>query len=166
MKTTLLYHGSVSIAEHPLVHVGRKDLDFGQGFYLTEIEQQAISWAHTLQGRSKTRRTAYVNVYEMDDEDTVREEYKWKSFPAYDRDWLDFIVASRRGQMPWKDWDVIDGGIANDSVIDTIDAYISGLINAETALGGLTYHKPNHQVCILNQQIVEKHLRHIRTYTV
>ena len=30
-----LYHGSSAKVEAPLVHLGRTDLDFGQGFYLT-----------------------------------------------------------------------------------------------------------------------------------
>ena len=29
------------IVEHPLVSVGRKNLDFGNGFYLTDLEEQA-----------------------------------------------------------------------------------------------------------------------------
>lgn len=166
MKHKTLYHGSLSIVEHPLVHVGRKDLDFGQGFYLTEIEQQAVSWAHVLQGRRKTEHPAYINVYELKDEEAIRKQYVWKTFSAYDHEWLEFIVASRHGQVPWKDYDVIEGGIANDSVIDTIDAYMSGLITADIALGQLAYRKPNHQICILNQQIVETYLNHIRTETV
>lgn len=166
MKTKTLYHGSTNVVEHPLVHVGRKDLDFGQGFYLTELEAQAVSWAHTLQGRSKQKPSGFVNVYELTDEDAIKEKYLWKTFPAYDREWLEFIVASRRGMMPWKDFDVIEGGIANDSVIDTIDAYMSGLITADIALGQLAYRKPNHQICILKQQIVESHLSYIRTINV
>lgn len=166
INTKLLYHGSLSIVNHPLVHVGRKDLDFGQGFYLTEMEQQAMSWAHALQGRSKVICKAYVNCYELRDENVIKEEYNWKTFPAYDRDWLEFIVASRRGMMPWKGYDVIEGGIANDRVIDTIDAYMSGLINADAALGQLAYHKPNHQICILNQHIVDTFLVYKKTETI
>lgn len=161
-----LYHGSLSIVEHPLVHIGRKDLDFGQGFYLTEIEQQAIAWAHVLQERSKKKPIPYVNVYELKEEATIKAKYVWKTFPTYDREWLEFIVASRRGKMPWKDYDVIEGGIANDSVIDTIDAYMSGLITADIALGQLAYRKPNHQLCILNQQIVDSFLSYVRTDNV
>lgn len=37
----ILYHGSDSIVEKPDVTCGRSDLDFGQGFYLTDIREQA-----------------------------------------------------------------------------------------------------------------------------
>ena len=36
MKITL-YHGSTLSIEHPLAKVGRADLDFGRGFYLTSL---------------------------------------------------------------------------------------------------------------------------------
>ena len=44
----ILLHGSTNIIEHPLVHVGREHLDFGRGFYLTNIEDQASGWAKKL----------------------------------------------------------------------------------------------------------------------
>ena len=33
------------------------------------------------------------------------------SFEAYDRHWLDFIVASRNGEKPWIGYDIIEGGV-------------------------------------------------------
>lgn len=38
-----LYHGSYLKIENPLAGIGRKSLDFGQGFYLTSIRQQGSS---------------------------------------------------------------------------------------------------------------------------
>lgn len=38
-----VYHGSTSIVANPLAAVGRKHLDFGQGFYVTDLEEQAVS---------------------------------------------------------------------------------------------------------------------------
>ena len=40
MEKQILYHGSNVIVEHPLVSIGRKDLDFGPGFYLTPLFEQ------------------------------------------------------------------------------------------------------------------------------
>lgn len=158
----MLYHGSVVCVEHPLTHVGREDLDFGKGFYTTEIKEQAASWARTLRGRTKTQHTAKLNIYKLDTTVVVAKGYSWLRFPEYDSRWLRFIVASRRGQSPWNAYDIIEGGIANDSVIDTIDAYMSGLIDEAAALGRLAYNKPNNQICILNQKIIDDHLDFIR----
>lgn len=40
--------------------------------------------------------------------------------------------------------------------IDTVEAYMTGIMDAKTALGRLTFHKPNNQICILNQEVVDK----------
>jgi len=49
----VLYHGAVTAVPEPLSHVGRADLDFGQGFYLTNERNQAINWAITKAGRKR-----------------------------------------------------------------------------------------------------------------
>lgn len=59
-------------------------------------------------------------------------------------------------------YDIVEGGVANDNVIDTVEDYENGIITAEQALGQLRYKKVNHQICILNQEIVDKYL----TYTL
>ena len=57
-----------------------------------------------------------------------------------------------------KQYDLVEGGVANDNVIDTVEDYENGIINAEQALGQLAYKKVNHQICILNQEIIDKYL--------
>lgn len=156
MTGNILYHGSLQIAEQPLVDVGRSDLDFGQGFYTTDIEEQAEKWAKTLQSRRKTDIVAYVNIYQFDKQAFDSSNYKALRFESYDLEWLEFICQSREGKKPWKGYDLIEGGIANDSVIDTVEAYMTGIMDADKALGRLTFHKPNNQICILNQDIVDK----------
>ena len=39
-----VYHGSTQAVEYPLVGVGRENLDFGKGFYVTDIYAQAERW--------------------------------------------------------------------------------------------------------------------------
>lgn len=58
-------------------------------------------------------------------------------------------------------YDIVEGGVANDNVIDTVEDYENGIITARQALGQLIYKKVNHQVCILNQEIIDKYLRFI-----
>lgn len=156
MTGNVLYHGSLHIIENPLVDVGRKDLDFGQGFYPTDIKEQAEKWAKTLQSRKKEKAAAYVNIYQFDKQTFLLSNFKTLRFEAYDIEWLDFICQSRQGKKPWEGYDLIEGGIANDSVIDTVEAYMTGIMDVQTALGRLTFHKPNNQICILNQDIIDK----------
>jgi hypothetical protein len=41
----LLYHGSDVEVAHPDPTIGRKRLDFGPGFYVTPMAEQAEQWA-------------------------------------------------------------------------------------------------------------------------
>lgn len=38
-----VYYGSIAIIIHPVVAAGRGNLDFGRGFYVTDIQSQAFS---------------------------------------------------------------------------------------------------------------------------
>ena len=40
-----LYHGSYMSVPSPLTGVGRRELDFGPGFYVTNLREQAERWA-------------------------------------------------------------------------------------------------------------------------
>lgn len=155
MEKQIVYHGSNVIVEKPLVNIGRKDLDFGPGFYLTPLFEQASKWA----ARIKTIRRAeqaIVNVYEY----SLPTGYNIKRFDAYNKEWLDFIVDSRAGKQPWKGFNIIEGGVADDRVIDAVEAYINGYADVEHTLRQLVYHKPNYQICILNQEVVEKFIQY------
>lgn len=61
--------------------------------------------------------------------------------------------------MIYKDFDMIQGGVADDRVVDTIRLYMNGFISIDDALGRLKYFKPNNQICILNQNVINKFLK-------
>ena len=154
----ILYHGATAEVREPLTHVGRPELDFGPGFYLTNDKQQAIDWANTKAGRKKGLK-AVLNVYRFDlDGFLANTDYHHQVFLEYNIEWLDFIADSRKGKQPWKGLDWIEGGIANDSVISTVDAYVDGYMPAEMALGKLVKEELKHQVCISNQTIIDQYL--------
>ena len=58
-----VFHGYTSIVDKPLANIGRNHLDFGKGFYLTTLENQAISWASRPLNQGKQK---YLNIYELD----------------------------------------------------------------------------------------------------
>lgn len=41
----IVYHGSYCEIKLPNIVFSRDDLDFGKGFYVTSIKEQAINWA-------------------------------------------------------------------------------------------------------------------------
>lgn len=150
-----VYHGSTEEIRTPLVDVGRSNLDFGIGFYVTNIRQQAVDWAERVADRRGG--SAVINTYILE-RDAILANYRCKVFPQYNGEWLDFIVDSRLGKMPWKEYDYIEGGVANDRVVDTINLYMADLMTREKALERLSEHRPNNQMCVLNQEIISKHL--------
>ena len=148
-------HGGTECVETPVCRLGRGNLDFGQGFYVTDMKEQALQWAITTAMRRKA--SPIINVYQLDRE-AILLEARCKLFTAYDMEWLDFIVASRNGKNPSIAYDYVEGGIANDRVIDTVNLYIAGLMSAEVALQRLALHQPNNQICLLNQCLTDKYL--------
>ncbi len=156
----IVFHGSIIEVRMPLVALERPNLDFGQGFYVTDLREQAERWAM----RIATRRLEkpMLNIYEFD-MDAAKRDYHYLKFDSYDKAWLDFIVANRKGKMLWKDYDVVEGGVANDNVIDTVEDYIRGRMSAEAALVELSKHQPNNQFCILNQEIIDRYLQFVKS---
>ena len=155
-----LYHASTIVIEKPDVLHSRDKLDFGRGFYLTMFREQAIRYAERFTRRG---REAFVNEYELDEETPG---YNVKSFPSYDEEWLDYVALCRKGQQPEQAYDAVSGGVANDKVFNTVDLYFAGIITKEEALGRLKYEKPNHQLCVLNGQMLDRHLHFINAEKV
>lgn len=153
-----VYHAGTDRIENPECKRGRINLDFGQGFYITDVYDQAYNFA---MAKSRDRhRDALINVYLLNRK-TLLEEASSLIFDRYDKDWLEFIVECRSGGDVWKEYDYIEGGVADDRVIDTVNMYIQGFISRDRALMNLRYLKPNNQICILDQDLLERHLKFV-----
>ena len=154
-----LYHGTTMQIAAPLVKLGRKRVDFGQGFYLTKLKKQASLWAEAIAER-RISGTPVLNEYRFDI-DLAKElvGIRYKVFMAYDLDWLNYVIDCRRGGKLQRQYDVVEGGVANDKVIDTVEDYEKGVITAEQALGQVAYKEVNHQIAILSQSIVDRCLK-------
>jgi hypothetical protein len=156
----IVYHGSTIEIAKPIVDLGRPNLDFGRGFYVTDLTDQAVRWAKRRATRLMT--TAVLNIYDIDIE-KVKATYRYLLFSRYDKPWLEFIVANRKGQNLWQSYDVVEGGVANDNVIDTVEDYMNGRMSADAALLELSKHQPNNQICILNQAVIDHYLHFINS---
>lgn len=154
-----LYHGTTMEVSAPLVKLGRKRVDFGQGFYLTRLKKQASLWAETIAERRMSD-TPVLNAYEFDaDAAKAQCGARYKIFGSYDLEWLEYVIDCRRGGKFQKEYDVVEGGVANDKVIDTVEDYEKGLLTAEQALGQLAYKEVNHQIAILSQSVIDRFLK-------
>lgn len=147
----ILYHGSfLEIAEPDLIH-SRSNVDFGRGFYVAPLYEQAVKWC----GKFKRRgRDGVISRYVFDE--ICEDELKVLKFDSYSEDWLEFILNCRR-EKDTTDYDLVVGGVANDRVFNTVELYFDGLIDKKEAINRLRYEKPNLQICFRT----EKALRHL-----
>lgn len=157
-----LYHGSTVIVDKPLVSYGRDNLDFGKGFYTTSMQGQAEKWIQRFISLGKK---GIISIYNFDGTD-IQKKYRYKKFPEYNEEWLDFVLASRDGSKDYLNYDIIEGGIANDKVFNTVELYFTGLIDKSKALQRLKFEQPNNQICFINQQVLDTVLKFESSYEV
>lgn len=154
----LVYHSSNQCFTSPDVVHSREALDFGKGFYVTRLKEQAEKYA----GRFlRAGEDAYLHIFEY----TPDTELKIKTFDAYDEEWLDFICSCRKGDDNYKQYDIIEGGVANDKVFQTVDLYMAGVYNKEQALQNLIYEMPNNQLCFITQKAINSCLTFVEHKT-
>jgi hypothetical protein len=142
--------------ERPDTAHSRKFLDFGKGFYVTTLYQQAFNYAQRFLRRNQE---AWVNTYELADD---LSGWKILKFDTYSREWLEFVMKCRSGETT-EDYDMVIGGIANDKVIETLNLFFDRYISMEEALGRLRYEKPNIQFCIRSEKMLNECLTHIES---
>ena len=124
MKPLYLFHTGLQIIREPDIRYGRKNADFGQGFYLSDNEAFSKRWARERMGAS-----AYLNGYQL--------ELEGLKVKRFDRSvqWFDYICANRAYRPDsLAEYDVIIGPIANDTIYDTWGVVTSGLLKREQAL--------------------------------
>lgn len=151
-----LYHSSyLAVSEPDVVH-SRDYLDFGRGFYLTSIQEQAVRYAQRFLRR---QREGWLNIYEFDYEPS---DWKILNFTNYDREWLSFVSVCRAGN-DGSNYDLVTGGIADDKVIQTLDRYFYGELSEDETLGLLKFERPNIQYCIRSQKMLDECLKHLES---
>ncbi|MBR1851956.1 MAG: DUF3990 domain-containing protein [Lachnospiraceae bacterium] len=149
-----VYHGSRIVVKPPDINHSRKRVDFGAGFYVTPIPDQARGLCRRFLSIGQN---AFVSVYELDENVFGVPDVKILQFDSYSEEWLDFVFSCRLGRDT-TDYDIVIGGVANDKVFDTVELYFQNLISKNEALGRLKYEKPNAQICIRTQRVLDVYL--------
>jgi len=119
----LLYHTGYQEIRKPDIHYGRKNADFGQGFYLTANRDFACRWAKEQRGMLPV-----LNTYELTEEGLAIHRFN------RDDSWFGYIFSNRAGKEDTLPADVVIGPIANDTIYDTFGIITSGFLRREMAL--------------------------------
>lgn len=147
-----VYHGSyIEVAKPDIIH-SRKKVDFGIGFYVTPIKEQAENWCRQYILRNKP---GIVSIYNFDEK--AYDRCPSIRYESYSEEWLDFVFECRRGQDK-SNFEIVAGGVANDKVFDTVELYLEGIISKKDAVGRLAYEKPNFQICLRSQNVIDEYL--------
>ena len=166
----ILYHGSN-------VEVSRIDLskctkykDFGQGFYLTSIKQQAREWAEKVAKRFNAGEPT-LNTYDFDDN---LSGLKSLVFTEPDEKWAAFIINNRNRNFTNhgdllsnhdNKYDFIHGLVANDDISTVLEAFLLGILPISEISKALTYKQLNDQYSFHTSKAVAR-LKFLRSETL
>lgn len=141
-----LYHGSnVSIKQIDL-SMSKPDKDFGQGFYLTDIKEQAFDMAkrrYRILGEGEP----IVTAFSFDETLLEKNLLNVKRFESPTNEWAEFILKNRHASRNnfHHGYDIVIGPIADDGVAFQLGRYERGLITLETLADELKFRKLNRQ---------------------
>ena len=134
MSETIIYHAGKSVVEFPEVRKTKYTKDFSWGFYCTKDYKQAERWAKRGEG------TPVVNKYRFE----LKEGLSVLKFEEMNDAWLDFIAECRGGNV--HDYDIVEGPMADDTVWNYVNDYLTGRINRKQFWALAEFKYPTHQI--------------------
>ena len=156
-----IYHGSPQIVEAPAFGLGRKNNDFGLGFYCTESNELAKEWAVT------SLRDGFSNRYTLDTE--YQRILKLNSPDYTILNWIAVLVEhrlfsirtpiARRAKQYFIEhfginvnaYDLIIGYRADDSYFDFAEAFLNNAITIEQLSRAMRLGKLGEQIVLKSQ---------------
>ncbi len=147
----IVYHGSSEMVNHPDVFHSYRALDFGKGFYVTSVQEQAERWAR--RKADLTGGKAVVNRYRMNDD---MAGLRVKTFTDDLTEWIDFVCDCRDEKEIYLQYDLIIGKVADDRVFRVVDMYHSGIWDKERALMEIRAYPNYDQTAFISQRAVDR----------
>lgn len=157
-KLITIYHGSKQIVEEPVFGEGKKNNDFGLGFYCTESDELAKEWAVS------SLRDGFSNKYTLDTEylkilNLNSPEYtilNWIAVLIEHRLFAIKTPVARRAKQYLIDnfsinvnaYDLITGYRADDSYFDYAEAFINNGITVEQLARAMKLGKLGEQIVL------------------
>lgn len=148
-----LYHGSNIVIDNINLAMCRPYKDFGRGFYLTDIEEQAKKMA--IRVAKIYGKKPIVNVYEIADNFKDLDNLKIKNFGIETtEEWAKFVMNNRSREFTDvqdvlcnKDnkYDIVIGPVADDNMALLFRQYENEIIDFQTLLRGMIYKKTSSQ---------------------
>lgn len=154
----ILYHGSNTKIEKIDLSKCRPYKDFGKGFYLTEIREQAEKMAS---------RTAHIyegepSVTKFEFDESALSKLSVKQFDGPNEEWALFVLANRskEHEQPTHSYDIVIGPVADDDIAQLFRNFNDGFINLTMLVEGLKYKKVSSQYFFHTEAAI-KYLRRL-----
>lgn len=157
-KVIILYHGSKQIVETPAFGLGRKNNDFGPGFYCTESSDLAKEWAVSSLSDGFANRytldTEYLNILNLNSPDYTI--LNWMAVLVEHRLFSIRTPGARRAKQYLIEhfgvnvnaYDLIIGCRADDSYFDYAEAFLNNAITVEQLSRAMRLGKLGEQIVI------------------
>ena len=157
-KIMTIYHGSEQIVEVPTFGLGRKNNDFGLGFYCTESEGLAKEWAVSSIRSGFSNRytldTEYLNILNLNSPDYTI--LNWIAVLVEHRLFTIKTPVARRAKRYLIDnfgvnvnaFDLITGYRADDSYFDYAESFLNNGISVEQLARAMQLGKLGEQIVI------------------
>lgn len=152
-----LYHGSNVAIEKIDLSKGYVNKDFGKGFYLTTLPQQAMEMAKR-KARQFLDAKPIVTTFLFDENELTSGELNVKVFHTVSEEWALFILQNRKASRTGfhHDYDIVVGPVADDSVVQQLDLFEMGLITLSQLVEALRYRDLNNQYFFGTERAVSK----------
>lgn len=157
-KIITIYHGSEQIVEVPTFGLGRKNNDFGLGFYCTESEELAKEWAVSSIRSGFSNRytldTEFLNILNLNSPDYTI--LNWIAVLVEHRLFSIKTPVARRAKRYLIDnfgvnvnaFDLITGYRADDSYFDYAESFLNNGISVEQLARAMRLGKLGEQIVI------------------
>lgn len=152
-----LYHGSNVAIDKIDLSKGHINKDFGKGFYLTTLPQQAMEMAKR-KARQFLDTKPVVTTFLFDENELTSGELNVRVFHAVSEEWAMFILQNRKASRTGfhHDYDIVVGPVADDSVVQQLDLFEMGLITLSQLVEALRYCDLNNQYFFGTERAVSK----------
>lgn len=140
-----LYHGSNTVIDSVDLSKYRPYKDFGKGFYLTDIKDQAERMA--ARTVKMFNGTPTLTLFEFNIDDAINAGLKIKIFDRPNKEWAKFVMRNRdiNVQQPAHDYDIVIGPVADDTISRLLRMFTENFIDEEQLLRELTFSKVTSQ---------------------
>lgn len=140
----ILYHGTNCSIDKIDLNKCRPYKDFGKGFYLTTIKEQAEKMARRVSRIYGESPIVNAFIYDIDADNS---DINIKSFPAPTEEWARSVINNRNGMNLEEGnnsdnkYDIVIGPVANDDLALLFRQFSNGMIEIDTLIREMKYKK-------------------------